>query len=280
MTTARPWSTDQAVGSLSGSQDPRALRGFFICSSATLGAGGCLGIAHDVGHPAHPRCRARPDILPGRSIPEMSGVPLGRIYTARHEADDMSSKEGFAWKPLALALALSAAALSAGPTPAQAESAALKRIKDRRGDQSRLSRQLGAVLDSWHRRQARPVIPSICARALANAIMSELKMKSLKVERFPHLADAPEAVAKGKVDMECGMTTVTMGRQKEVDFSNLISSWTGATCSCAKTRPYAARPISPDARSPCRWHDHGAGAAPGAQAAARGRRGGRREDTG
>jgi ABC-type amino acid transport substrate-binding protein len=124
-------------------------------------------------------------------------------------------------KPLALALALSAAALSAA-APAQAESAALNRIKD--AGVINLGYRDNSAPFSFRGTDGKPAGYSIdlCSR-IANAIMSELKMKSLRVNWVPLTSQTRlKAVAEGKVDMECGMTTVTMGRQKEVDFSNLI----------------------------------------------------------
>lgn len=58
----------------------------------------------------------------------------------------------------------------------------------------------------------------LCAR-VAEGIGRQLG-KPLKVEwKLLTLADRFDAVAKGKVDMECGTTTWTLGRQAQVEFS-------------------------------------------------------------
>ena len=80
--------------------------------------------------------------------------------------------------------------------------------------------------------------------------------------------------------MECGMTTVTMGRQKEVDFSNLIFVDGGNVLlredtTLRRTADLAGRKIAVQGGTTTEQVLRR-----GAQAAARGRRGGRREDTG
>jgi polar amino acid transport system substrate-binding protein/glutamate/aspartate transport system substrate-binding protein len=62
----------------------------------------------------------------------------------------------------------------------------------------------------------------LCTR-VANAIKGQLKLPSLKTTWVPVTAETRiDAVDHGKVDIECGMTTVTMGRQEKVDFSYLV----------------------------------------------------------
>ena len=124
-------------------------------------------------------------------------------------------------KPLAVALALFTATLSPAAS-AQAESAALKRIKD--AGVINLGYRDNASPFSFRGTDGKPAGYSIdlCSR-IANAIMAELKMKSLKVNWVPVTSqNRLKAVAEGTVDMECGMTSVTLGRQRQVDFSNLI----------------------------------------------------------
>jgi ABC-type amino acid transport substrate-binding protein len=51
----------------------------------------------------------------------------------------------------------------------------------------------------------------------------QVNVGSLKIEWVPvTLQSRFSAVASGKADMECGSSTVTLGRMKEVDFSNFI----------------------------------------------------------
>jgi len=120
-----------------------------------------------------------------------------------------------------LALALSFVALSPGAW-AQAEGGALKRIKDT--GTINVGYRDNAAPFSFRGTDGKPAGYSVdlCSR-IANAIMSEVKLKSLKVNWVSLTAQTRlKAVAEGKVDMECGTTTVTLARQKEVDFSNLI----------------------------------------------------------
>jgi ABC-type amino acid transport substrate-binding protein len=68
----------------------------------------------------------------------------------------------------------------------------------------------------------------LCARAV-EAIKQELNRPDLKVAYVPvSAADRFDKVASGAVDMECGNSSVTLGRMKQVDFSNLIFVTGGA----------------------------------------------------
>jgi glutamate/aspartate transport system substrate-binding protein len=63
----------------------------------------------------------------------------------------------------------------------------------------------------------------LCKRVVA-LIGSQIKSKApLQIKWHPVNAQTRlEAVAKGQADMECGSTTVTLARMKEVDFSSYI----------------------------------------------------------
>src|SRR6476659_11045617 len=62
----------------------------------------------------------------------------------------------------------------------------------------------------------------LCKLVVAS-IERQLNAGSLKIEWVPvTLQTRFSAVASGKADMECGSSTVTLGRMKEVDFSNFI----------------------------------------------------------
>jgi len=153
-------------------------------------------------------------------------LPLGPIYIARPGAEDIplgppsgphDRKGGSMSRLLVLTLALSCAA-----TWAQADSGALKRIKD--SGTITLGYRDNAAPFSFRGTDGKPAGYSVdlCSR-IANAIKGELKLKSLKVNWVPVTAQTRlKAVADGKVDMECSMTTVTLARQKQVDFSSLI----------------------------------------------------------
>jgi ABC-type amino acid transport substrate-binding protein len=58
---------------------------------------------------------------------------------------------------------------------------------------------------------------------VTKSIGQQLGVPDLKIEWVPVTVETRfSAVASGKADMECGSSTVTLGRMKEVDFSNLI----------------------------------------------------------
>lgn len=60
-------------------------------------------------------------------------------------------------------------------------------------------------------------------RLVAQSIAKQFAVADLKVEWVPVTVDTRfSAVASNKADMECGSSTVTLGRMKDVDFSNLV----------------------------------------------------------
>jgi len=62
----------------------------------------------------------------------------------------------------------------------------------------------------------------IC-KLVTNSIERQLGVGALKIEWVPvNVQTRFTTVASGKADMECGSSTVTLGRMKEVDFSNFI----------------------------------------------------------
>lgn len=62
----------------------------------------------------------------------------------------------------------------------------------------------------------------IC-KAVVKSIEQQFKLDQLKIEWVPATVQTRfSAVASGKADMECGSSTVTLGRMKEVDFSNFV----------------------------------------------------------
>lgn len=63
---------------------------------------------------------------------------------------------------------------------------------------------------------------ALCQR-VANSIQSQLKLARLDVQWVPvTVATRVQAVNNGSIDLECGSTTRTLGREQEVDFSNAI----------------------------------------------------------
>src|ERR1700749_3630867 len=58
---------------------------------------------------------------------------------------------------------------------------------------------------------------------VVKSIQQQFNLSDLKIEWVPVTVDTRfSAVAGGKADMECGSSTVTLSRMKEIDFSNLV----------------------------------------------------------
>jgi ABC-type amino acid transport substrate-binding protein len=61
----------------------------------------------------------------------------------------------------------------------------------------------------------------LCER-IARAVQQEVKLTDLKTQFVPlTVENRIDAVANGTVDIECGSTTMTLGRQEKVDFTSL-----------------------------------------------------------
>src|SRR5262249_31156632 len=60
-------------------------------------------------------------------------------------------------------------------------------------------------------------------KAVVASLQRQLKVPALKVQWVPVTTQSRfDAVATGKADIECGASTVTLARMKEVDFSNYV----------------------------------------------------------
>jgi glutamate/aspartate transport system substrate-binding protein len=60
-------------------------------------------------------------------------------------------------------------------------------------------------------------------RLIVKSMQGQLGISEIKIEWVPVTVQTRfSAVASGKADMECGSSTVTLGRMKEVDFSNFV----------------------------------------------------------
>ncbi|MGF1639675.1 MAG: amino acid ABC transporter substrate-binding protein [Rhodospirillales bacterium] len=118
-------------------------------------------------------------------------------------------------------LAVLATLVTIGPAPAAEFTGTLKAIKDR-----------GAIVVG-HREESRPFsfvdggAPAGYSIDLCNRVVQSVKqtlgLADLEVQYVP--LTAPErmtAVGGGKVDLECGNSTITLARMREVDFSNMI----------------------------------------------------------
>jgi glutamate/aspartate transport system substrate-binding protein len=60
-------------------------------------------------------------------------------------------------------------------------------------------------------------------KVVVQSMQGQLGIPNIKIEWVPVTVQTRfTAVASGKADMECGSSTVTLGRMKEVDFSNFV----------------------------------------------------------
>jgi glutamate/aspartate transport system substrate-binding protein len=121
-----------------------------------------------------------------------------------------------------IGIALASCVSVGAGTPAEAVEGTLTKIKER-----------GAIV--FGHREASPPFSflgddkkptgyavELCLR-IATAAKQQLGLESLGVRWVPVTpADRLQRVADGLVDLECGSTTVTLSRQEQVDFSNLI----------------------------------------------------------
>jgi glutamate/aspartate transport system substrate-binding protein len=71
-------------------------------------------------------------------------------------------------------------------------------------------------------------------RRIATAVKDELKLKDLKVAMVPlSNEERIDAIANNKADIECGSTTITLSRQKKVDFTSMTFVTGGSVLSLA-----------------------------------------------
>ena len=128
----------------------------------------------------------------------------------------MSGKLSFGYR-----IAFAAVLLWAGAVQAQALEGRLKRIAEKKT--IAIAYRADAIPFSFER-DGQPVGYSIdlCKRVV-NSIERAIKVQPLKIEWVPVSVQTRfEAVTKGKADMECGSSTMTLTRMKDVDFSNAI----------------------------------------------------------
>ena len=117
----------------------------------------------------------------------------------------------------ALALALSPALALAQPLDGR-----LKKIKESKT--IALAHRTDAAPFSFVNDKKEPIGYSVdlCKR-VANAIGEQLGVPDLKIKWVAvTTANRFDAIAKGEADIECGSSSVTLGRMKQVDFSSFI----------------------------------------------------------
>lgn len=132
-----------------------------------------------------------------------------------------------------LAMALGGAAIAATDVLA---AATLDRIRD--SATIRFAYREGAAPFSFKDRdgRVRGYSVDLCTR-VAGAIQKDLGIRELKVEWIPaDAANRLELVAGGKVDAECGTTTITLSREKSVAFSLPIYVEGGSAIVDAKSK--------------------------------------------
>ena len=118
-------------------------------------------------------------------------------------------------------LVLLLAAVVCGPTQAQ-DGGTLKKIADKRSIS--LGYRLDAAPFSFLGPDALPAGYSVdlCKRVVAS-LEQQLKVGRLTLQWVPVTSKQRIAkVVSGEIDLECGTTTVTLGRSAQVDFSSLI----------------------------------------------------------
>ena len=122
----------------------------------------------------------------------------------------------------AMAAAVLSAAVFAQAARAQALEGRLKRIAETKT--IAIAYRADATPFSFVGEKKEPVGYTIdlCKRVV-NAIESQLKIQGLKVNWAPVTVQSRfDAVAGGRADMECGSSTITLGRMKQVDFSSIV----------------------------------------------------------
>ena len=103
---------------------------------------------------------------------------------------------------------------------AQALDGRLKRIKDTKS--ITIAHRTDAMPFSFVDDAKRPVgyTVDLCKRVVA-AMEQSLGVQGIQVKWVPVTSQSRfDAIAKGQADMECGSSSVTLGRLKQVDFSN------------------------------------------------------------
>jgi ABC-type amino acid transport substrate-binding protein len=135
----------------------------------------------------------------------------------------VTSVETFMFRAMSACIAAAfVVALGAGDAAAQAPGGRLKSIAASKT--LKVAHRLDATPFSFinDRKEITGYTVDIC-RQVATSLERQLGIQGLKVEWVPVTTQERfEAVASGKADMECGSSTVTLGRMKLVDFSNLV----------------------------------------------------------
>ena len=123
---------------------------------------------------------------------------------------------------LRAALSLAVLVATMNVAPAQTESSRLKGIAASKT--IKLAHRTDATPFSFvnEKNEITGYTVDICKLVVAS-LQRQLKLEGLKIEWTPVTTLTRfDTVASGKADMECGASTVTLGRMNQVDFSNYI----------------------------------------------------------
>lgn len=105
----------------------------------------------------------------------------------------------------------------------------------RKSGEIRLGYRTDAPPMSYHDADGQPAGYSVeLCRRIATAVKEELKLPELKVTMVPlGNDDRIDAIVGNKADIECGSTTITLSRQKKVDFTSMTFATGGSVLSLA-----------------------------------------------
>jgi ABC-type amino acid transport substrate-binding protein len=123
---------------------------------------------------------------------------------------------------LRIVFAFAALAIGAGPANAQALDGRLKTIISTKTIKiaHRVDSSPFSFVDD--RKQVIGYTIDICKSVVAS-LERQFKVTGIEIQWVPVTSQSRfDVVAKGEADMECGASTVTLGRMKEVDFSNSV----------------------------------------------------------
>ena len=112
--------------------------------------------------------------------------------------------------------------LAAGAVHAQALEGRLKRIAETRTVAVAYRSDAVPFSFAGDKNVAEGFSIELCKRVVAS-IGRQLELQNLEIHWVPVTIQSRfDAVAQGRADLECGSSTITLSRQKQVDFSNII----------------------------------------------------------
>lgn len=112
--------------------------------------------------------------------------------------------------------------LAAASVPAQGADGRLKRIADTKTITIAYRQDAAPFSFTDEKQQVVGFSIDLCKRVV-NLIERQIKVPRLQVKWLPVTVQTRfDAIAGGRADMECGSTTVTLSRMKQVDFSSYI----------------------------------------------------------